>query len=178
MVNVSIARRYARALLDVAGAQADEVLQQLEALTASVQSSSELNDLLSNPAYNREQRAKVMTAVLAAVKVTAPALVKTVSLLNDRNRLGSLQDIARLYRTLVDQRVGRVRGTVTSAVALSDAQLKGLELGLEKVTQRDVVLEAKVDPALLGGLTAQVGGTIYDGSLKSQLQSIQRELSR
>ena len=78
----------------------------------------------------------------------------------------------------MDQRVGRVRGTVTSAVALSDAQLKALELGLEKVTQRDVVLDAKVDPALLGGLTAQVGGTIYDGSLKSQLQSIRRELSR
>lgn len=178
MVNVSIARRYARALLEVAQAQADAVAGQLDALAQATSASAELQDLLTNPAYSKEQRLKVVGAIAAAVQASSPALLNLVKLLNDRNRLAHLGDIARIYRELVDARMGRVRGVVTSAVPLSATQLKALEAALEKSTQRAVQLEAKVDPKVLGGVAAQVGSVVFDGTLKSQLENIKRELAQ
>ncbi len=177
MVNVSIARRYARALLDASGASADEALAQLQEFVTLVETSAELRDVVANPAYSRPQRAAVVEQLLKLTGATQPALIKLIMLMNERNRLSSLTDLARLYREMVDRRMGRVRGKISSATALSAEQLKKLEGALEKVTQRNVVLEAKVDPKLLGGLTAQVGSTIYDGSLRNQLDTLKQELS-
>lgn len=175
MANVSVARRYARALLDAAGASADQVLSELQQLVAALDGSAEVKDLFSNPAYSRSQRNGVLEGLLKASPVQ-PALANTLRLLNDRNRLDSLADIARVYRDLVDVRMGRVRGKVTSAKPLDAGQLKALEHSLQKLTQRDVLLEAKTDPSLLGGVTAQVGSVVYDGSLRNQLNQLAREL--
>ena len=175
MVNVSIARRYARALLDSAGASADKVLAALQAFVATLQSSPELADVVNNPAYSRAQRLAVVEGLISASNLE-PVLANTIRLLNDRSRLNQLGDVARVYRDLVDVRMGRVRGKITSATPLSDAQLKSIGDSLEKLTQRNVLLEAKVDKAVLGGITAQVGSSIYDGSLKAQLETLAREL--
>jgi F-type H+-transporting ATPase subunit delta len=175
MVNVSIARRYARALLESAGAAADDVLAQLQKLVLLVQSSNELTDVVNNPAYTRSQRQAVVESLLKMAEAN-PSLSNLVKLLNDRNRLNQLADVARVYRDLVDVRMGRVRGRVTSAIELEAKQVKALEKSLEKLTQRDVLLETKVDKALLGGVTAQVGSVVYDGSLRSQLEELAREL--
>ncbi|MBZ4330910.1 ATP synthase F1 subunit delta [Corallococcus interemptor] len=179
MVNVSIARRYARAILDVAaeGNRTDAVAEQLNAFAAVVGKSAELSDVLLNPAYSRAQRNRVVEALLQAMPSPAePALANALRLLVDRNRLGYLPDIARLYRDMADARAGRVRGQVTSAVPLSADALAQLQQSLQQLTQRNVVLETKVDPALLGGVAAQVGGTLYDGSLRTQLEQMRREL--
>jgi F-type H+-transporting ATPase subunit delta len=175
MVNVSIARRYARALLDASGAAADQVLAELQGFVLALQSSPELNDVISNPAYSGAQRKAVLEGLLTAKPLNA-ALANTLRLLNDRSRLANLPDIARVYRDLVDVRMGRVRGKVTSATPLNPAQLKALEDSLQKLTQRDVLLEASVDKKLLGGMTAQVGSVVYDGSLRNQLQQLARDL--
>ncbi|RKG67393.1 ATP synthase F1 subunit delta [Corallococcus sp. CA054B] len=179
MVNVSIARRYARAILDVAaeGNRTDAVAEQLNAFAAVVGKSADLSDVLLNPAYSRAQRSRVVEALLQAMPSPAePALANAVRLLVDRNRLGYLPDIARLYRDMADARAGRVRGQVTSAVPLSADAVAQLQQSLQQLTQRNVVLETKVDPALLGGVAAQVGGTLYDGSLRTQLEQMRREL--
>src|SRR5688572_15096789 len=114
MANVSIARRYARALLDVAAESGtvDEVLKQLDALGRVVHQSAELRGLLSDPAYTRTQRQAVMDQVMAALGKTDPALSNLVKVLLDRNRAASLPDIARLYRDRADALAGRVRGRV------------------------------------------------------------------
>ncbi|RKH50611.1 ATP synthase F1 subunit delta [Corallococcus sp. AB049A] len=179
MVNVSIARRYARAILDVAaeGNRTDAVAEQLNAFAAVVGQSPELSDVLLNPAYSRAQRSRVVEALLQAMPSPAePALANAVRLLVDRNRLGYLPDIARLYRDMADARAGRVRGQVTSAVPLSADAVAQLQQSLQQLTQRSVVLETRVDPALLGGVAAQVGGTLYDGTLRTQLEQLRREL--
>lgn len=175
MVNVSIARRYARALLEASGPAADQVLAELQEFVVALESSKELNDVISNPAYSRSQREAVLEALLTA-RPPNVALANTLRLLNDRNRLAQVGDIARLYRDLVDVRMGRVRGKVTSATPLDAAQLKAVEESLQKLTQRDVLLEAKVDKKLLGGMTAQVGSVVYDGSLRNQLDQLARDL--
>ncbi len=177
MVNVSIARRYARALLDASGPAADQVLAELQQFAAMLESSPQLNDVISNPAYTRVQREAVLEGLIKAQGVNV-ALGNTLRLLNDRNRLGNVPDIARIYRDLVDVRMGRVRGKVTSATPLDAAQLKAVEESLQKLTQRDVLLEATVDKSLLGGMTAQVGSVVYDGSLRNQLDQLARNLSQ
>lgn len=177
MVNVSIARRYARALLGAAGSAADQVLGQLEAFVAVLEGSPELEDVVENPAYTRSQKMKVVEALLGMNGTANLQLANALRLMVDRGRLSSLPDVARLYRDLVDQKLGRVRGTITSAVTLSPEVLARLSEKLKAITQREILLQAKVDPRVLGGVTAQVGSVVYDGSLRSQLDAMERGLA-
>ena len=171
MQNVSIARRYARALLEVAGANADQVVTQLDALNGLLSLSTELFDVVSNPAYTRTDRMAVLEKLLPLVGA-GTELSNTMRLLNDRNRLEELPNLARVYRDMVDAKLGRVRSKVTSAVALTADQQKKLADSLKALTQKEVVLETAVDPALIGGATAQVGSMLYDGSLRAQLAEL------
>jgi F-type H+-transporting ATPase subunit delta len=180
MLNVSIARRYARALLTVASEtdRADAVSEQLTTFAGTLAQNRELADVLFNPAYTREQRTRVMEALLQAFSPVEPALANTLRLLVDRNRLGYLPDIARLFRDMADAQAGRVRGQVTSAVPLSPDTLQQLTSTLQQLTQRNVVLDTRVDPSILGGLSAQVGSTLYDGTLRTQLEQLRRDLKQ
>jgi F-type H+-transporting ATPase subunit delta len=178
MSNIPVARRYARALLDVAGAQAEVVLQQLEAVSGLFVALPDLLAALSSPALTRAQRHALVDAVVKAVPGLHPGLVNTFKLLTDRTRFDSVPLIVRQYRDLVDGRVGRLRGQVTSAVALKPEQVEAIASSLKTLTKKDVVLAQKLDPSLLGGVVAQVGSTVYDGSLKSQLQDLAQSLAR
>ncbi|XXF77690.1 ATP synthase F1 subunit delta [Myxococcaceae bacterium GXIMD 01537] len=180
MVNVSIARRYARALLDVSAesGKADAVAEQLASFVDVFQKNAELSDVLLNPAYTREQRTAVVESVMKAIGSIDPALANTLRLLTERNRLPFLPDISRIFRDLADAQAGRVRGHVTSATTLSPEALANVRDALQQLTQRNVVLETRVDPALLGGVSAQVGSLLYDGSVRTQLEQLRRELKQ
>jgi F-type H+-transporting ATPase subunit delta len=178
MVNVSIARRYARALLDVAADanRTDVIADQLTAFVKAYEQSPELEDVLLNPAYSRSQRSSVVEAMINMTGNIDPTLANTLRLLVDRNRLIYLPDIARVYRDLADARAGRVRGHVTSATKLTPDALEQLRKNLQQLTQRDVILESREDPSLLGGVSAQVGSVLFDGSVRTQLEQLRREL--
>ncbi len=180
MVNVSIARRYARALLDVAteAGRADAVSEQVSTFASLIADNRELGDMLFNPAYTREQRLGVVESLIRASGPLEPVLVNTLRLLVDRNRLVYLSDIARLYRDMADAQAGRLRGHVTSAVPLSLDTVQKLSDTLRTLTQRSVVLEPRVDPSVIGGVSAQVGSLLYDGTLRTQLEQMRRELKR
>ena len=177
MSNVPVARRYARALLDAAGAEADQVLTQLEGLTTFFEGNHELFLTLSSPTLTRTQRMNVTNAVIGAAPGIAPVLANLLKLLTDRSRFGSLPFIARQYRDMVDSRMGRVRGKVTSAAKLGDPEVAAIKKQLEALTQRSVVLETRVDKSLLGGVVANVGSHQYDASLRSQLLELGRSLT-
>lgn len=176
MQNVSVARRYARALLDASGANADQVLTQLEELVRYLNSNAQLLEALSNPTAPRTQRMAMTEGLIKAADGIQPTLANLLRLLTDRNRFSAIAMLALQFRELVDQRLGRVRGSVTSATLLGDAQLTAIKVQLETLTQRKVVLDAKVDPSILGGVVATVGSRTYDGSLKSQLREMGRQL--
>jgi F-type H+-transporting ATPase subunit delta len=180
MVNVSIARRYARALLDVTAEsqRTDAVATQLDSLVKAFERSPELSDVLLNPAYSRAQRAQVVESLIQLAGNLDPILSNTLRLLVERNRLIYLPDVARAFREMADARAGRVRGQVTSAAPLTPDTLEQLRKNLQQLTQRDVILEQKVDPSLLGGVAAQVGSVLYDGSLRTQLEQMRRELKQ
>lgn len=178
MSNVPVARRYARALLDAAGANADQVLEQLETLTGFFEKNAEIFAVLSSPALAKSQRMSVAQAVITSAPGLHPTLANLLKLLTDRSRFSALPFIARQFRDLVDARMGRVRGKVLSAAKLGDEQVAAIKKSLESLTQRSVVLETSVDASLLGGVVAQVGSQTYDGSLKSQLMELGRKLQQ
>jgi F-type H+-transporting ATPase subunit delta len=180
VANVSLARRYARALIDVAMAshKLDRFGEQLHALVRVISAHEGLSDVLVNPAYGRSQRMAILEAVLKAMGGVEPEVANFVRLLVDRNRIGALADMARVYSDLADARAGRIRGRVISAVPLPSELVRRISQILEAITQRKVVLEVRIDPSILGGVSAQVGSVLYDGSLRTQLEELRRVLRR
>jgi len=179
MANIALARRYARALLEVATEEnsVDVVGERLQELSAALAQSPELTGVLSSPSYDRGTRLGVLNAVLAQAGQVPASLGNTLKLLNDRNRLGALPELATAFRELSDERAGRVRGTVTSAVPLSPTLVSSITADLAKLSGKQVVVETQVDPSLLGGVAAQVGSTLYDGSLRTQLKAMKQQLT-
>jgi len=172
----SIARRYARALFDLAVEEGrfEETGKELAAIRAGLESDPTLDAALRSPS-TREQRQGLAEALIAALKPSV-SLANTLRLLADRGRLAELPTIEAVYRTFADEKAGRVRARVTSAVVLTDDAAAKLRVALSAATKREVVLERAVDPAILGGVVAQVGSQLFDGSIKNQLSQLKRQL--
>lgn len=180
MATVSIARRYARALLEAEspGGALGRSAEQLWVLGAALKGSPELLQVFSNPQFGSVQRLAVANKLLETLGEVSPALGGMVRLLVERDRALLIADVARLFRDMVDAKEGRVRGEVTTAAPLAPDLLERLEQALERAVQRDVVLQAKVDPSLLGGVQARVGSMSFDGSLRTQLEDLRQQLKR
>jgi F-type H+-transporting ATPase subunit delta len=177
LIASSVARRYARALLSLGLEEGrfEQYGDEIEAVVQAMKDSRELGFLFANPGYALKQRQGAVDAVEGALKLS-PVTVNFLRLLVDRQRIGDLAQIARSYRAMVDQQAGRVRATVISAGPLSEDELGRLREALGRMTGRSIVLEAKTDAALLGGVVARVGTTMLDGSLRTQLERMRDEL--
>lgn len=179
MITGSLGRRYAKAILALGTEQnnLDRVGADLRGLAAAMKTSPELVSALSNPAIRRADRKKVIDALLG--KLGATQLTKTViSLLLDRERLGSLPSISRELDAMIEARAGKVSAEIVSAQPLSKAQLDSIVATLEKISGKHVEVEKREDPALLGGVVAKLGDTVYDGSLRTQLRTLRDDLAR
>jgi F-type H+-transporting ATPase subunit delta len=173
----SIARRYARALFELAVEESrfEEVGRELAQASQALMSDPELKAILKNPSVAREEKIRLAEAVIAALKAS-PVVANTIRLLVHRARLGDIELIEQAYRALADARAGRLRAHLVSAVVLDSEASERIGSSLRAATQRNVVLDQSVDPALLGGVVATVAGTVYDGSLKTQLEDLKRQL--
>jgi len=177
MVNVSVARRYARALLEASAPDAVvAIVEQLNALSGLAATNPAVADIFQNPAYSRAQRHAVIEGLIQLLGPKSPTLPNFLRLLVDRHRLAMLPDIARLFRDMADEKAGRIRGTVVSAVALDPQSIRELEQTLSRLVQKQVVLDTRVDRDVLGGVSTQVGSVVYDGTLRTQLDDLKRAL--
>ncbi len=179
MLMGSIARRYAKALFSLAveTKRVESWAKSLEALREAVESSPDLRDVLSNPIYSKEQRRPLVEKLAAALKLDAePA--NLLFLLGDRNRLAYLPAVVETFRELADRHLGRVRARVTSAVKLDEAAAQAIADRLSQATQAKVLLERAVDPDILGGVVAEGGSLVYDGSVRAQLEHLRRQLKQ
>ena len=177
MITGSLSRRYAKALLEIGIAQQtyDALGKELERAVDTLRSSPELRNALENPIFSIEKRKLIMDELSRRL-----ALSKTVRnfimLLLDKGRIARLPDISRVYRGLVDEHAGRVRATVVSARPLDPMLETRLKTALEKQSGKVVIFEKREDPSILGGLITQLGDTLYDGSVRTQLQELREEL--
>jgi F-type H+-transporting ATPase subunit delta len=179
VIDAGVARRYARALLalGIEEGRHEELGAELQSVLALIAQNKEAGWILTNPGYSAELRRTAVDAVTSAIKASK-VLGNFLRLLVDRQRFADLPAIARAYGALLDQKLGRVRATVTSAQPLAPDEVQKLRDAIAKMTGSTIVLEAKTDQQLLGGLVTQVGATQYDGSLKTQLERLRDDLKR
>jgi len=175
----AVATRYARALADVvtsAGLDATAVLGQLKDFEAAVASSTDLKNVLASPAVaNPKKRAVV--AQLATPLGLSEKVRNFLYVLIDHRRVGLLGTIGQAFEAVMDERMGRVRADIASAQPLTDEQKAQVLAQLTRLSGRQVRPEFSIDASLVGGLTARIGSTIYDGSVRGRLEAMRRRLA-
>ncbi len=172
------ANRYAKALFDVAVAEHNDLAQvdrDLQALVAMMNESPDLARASGRSGVTEAVRKSLMEAVADTMGLVAP-VKKLLVLLAESRKLNLVPDLAIAYRERLLTHQNIVRAEVTSAVALSPERTKALAESLGKVTGKQVDLSVSVDPELLGGVVAKIGSTVYDGSVRTQLQRMHAEL--
>jgi F-type H+-transporting ATPase subunit delta len=177
MIVGSVARRYARAIFAVAEEQGalDQIGAELQ-LLGVVAEDPQIAAALANPLLSATARRGLAGTIAENLKLS-PATRNFISLLADHRRLDQLVGIAREFTRILDRRMNRVRATITSAAPLDDAQRRKLIAAFERKLGRTVVAEMAVNPQLLGGVVVDVEGTVYDGSVRTQLQSLANRIA-
>ena len=178
MIDGVVVRRYAKALFELCSADgsAEAVGEELSRLRGVFLEIPELKELLSNPAYTRAERREIADAVLSTGLGASDVLRNFVGVLIENGRVRGIPEVADRYQEMADEAAGRAQVIVKSASPLSDAVRSRLEEGLSRVTGKRVTVEIEIDPSLIGGLCARVGGVVFDGSIRAQLDAMQEEL--
>lgn len=169
------ARRYARAVFEIAleRKELDRWQTDLKEIAQLGQDAAFIA-LMENPKVGFEKKAKILAKLLGD---TNPLALNLVYLLVSRGRFAMIGDIAQEYQRLLDGYRGIEHAEVITAVPLDDKEKKKLEEHLGKVVGKKVTLTASVDPSLVGGMIARVGGKLLDGSTHSRLLALKKELA-
>jgi F-type H+-transporting ATPase subunit delta len=172
-IQASLSGRYAVALFDLArDANAlDGVAESLAALKAALAQSPDFRGLITSPVLSRDAAAKAIAAVAASMGLD-PLTTKFLGVLAANRRLSQLPAMIRAYETLLSNHKGETLAEVTSAYPLTPAQVDALGKALKTRVGRDVAVEAKVDPAILGGLVVKIGSQMIDSSIRTRLNSL------
>jgi F-type H+-transporting ATPase subunit delta len=173
----ALARRYARAILDLASeqSQVDQVGTELREFAAAWAANDELRSVFANPDVAPAMRKAVLSELTTAAGLSQLTR-NSILYLADKKRLPALPDIARAYLELAERASGTVRAEVTSAAPLSDAYCAQLQKTLEQVTGHKVSIEKKTDPSLIAGVVTKVGDRVFDGSIRTRLADLKESL--
>jgi len=169
--------RYARALLDIARQQSDpaKVQQDLVAVLAAVRGHADLAAVLSSRNVPEAARRSIIVAVAEKLGAAQP-VVKLMGLLAERRRLDLLPDLAAAYHERLLDYQNVVQAEVRTAAPLAPESTTAIEASLARATGKQVIMHVTVDPSLMGGVVARVGGTVYDGSVRTQLRKMRDQL--
>ncbi len=178
MVSV-VASRYARALVDVVvstnidGAQ---VLGELRSVEQLIAGAEELRIALASPAVSPSKKHAVMKRLLDEMRLTQTTH-NFVYVVIEHRRAHEFSSIVDAYEQLLDERMGLVAADVRSAQALTDSQRQAIETQVSRLAGKKAKLKFSTDPALIGGVVARVGSTVYDGSVRGQLDRLKARLA-
>ena len=175
----SVASTYARAFADVvlgAHLDANRALAELRAIASLLNQSSELRRVWENPAIPADQKRRVLDAIVARDGISKQVR-NLVAVLIDHRRVHFLEPVIRQLEKELDARLGFAEADITSARELGDAEKREFETQVQKLTGMKVRAHYMQDAALLGGAVLRVGSTIYDGSVKGQLERMKEAIS-
>jgi F-type H+-transporting ATPase subunit delta len=176
---VAVAGRYARALADLAGRDP----RHLEALAVEVDllarvfgAEGRLPGFLASPKVKREEK-DALLATLAEKAKLSELTRRFLGVIVENGRLAALPDIAAAFGEIRDAALGIVPAETTVAVRLTEEEETALRSALEKLTGRKIRLSVSVDPEVLGGARTRIGSRVYDGTLRSRLETLRRRLA-
>lgn len=175
----AVSSRYARAFVDVVfdtKLDAQKIVAQLQQFVAMYEGSDDLRKIWSSPAVPAEQKRALLDKIVGQMGDVPRALRNFIAVLIDHTRIAILPDIARHFETELNTRLGRVEAEVTSSRPLSEGERQALVAQVIKTTGKQVSAKYAIDATLLGGAIVRVGSTVYDGSVRGQLQKIRQEL--
>jgi len=172
-IQASLAGRYATALFGLARdeQQLDAMTRSLDSIEAALAESRDLRALVSSPLVGRADAAKAIAALIPTLAVD-PITARFLAVLAANGRLAELSNVIRAARGLAAAHRGETTAEVTSAHSLDDGQIARLKASLKARVGRDVLIDAKVDPALLGGIVVRLGSQMIDASIKTKLNTL------
>jgi len=173
----AVARRYAVALADVVSerGEAQEVREELSAWVSMMNSSTQLLEVFRHPTIPHEQKRALLNELIRRSRVR-PTTANFLQVLLHNHRLADLAEINRQFAKELDRRSGVVTAQVTTARPVSADVQESLRARLGELTGSKVRLQFGVDEELIGGVVTQIGSTVYDGSVRSQLSRIKRKM--
>ena len=173
-----LAQRYAAALADVALEQdaAEPIRKNLDEFCAALEGSPDLGNFLISPAVSGENKQAVIEKI--AARIGAGKVFRNFLLVvSDNRRTGLLPEIASAFHSVLLERMGVAEAQVTSAAELTAGQKKQLNAALERLTGKKVEARYSLAPALMGGAVVRIGSTVYDGSVREQLDRLRSRLA-
>jgi F-type H+-transporting ATPase subunit delta len=172
-----MAGRYATALFELALEEhaIDRVRADLDQFDALVSESADLQRLIRSPVFPAEEQSKALSAVLERAGIGGLA-ARFLRFVATNRRLFAARDMIRGFRKLVAAHKGEVEASVTVAERPSEAHLAAIKDALKAVTRKDVQIDVKVDPSIIGGLIVKLGSRMVDTSLRTKLNSIKHAM--
>jgi F-type H+-transporting ATPase subunit delta len=171
-----IARRYAKALFELAEQQksVDQIKKEVDVFGQILESDGRLRAFLLSPQVDKQSKTRVLENAISSR--VSPLFYHFLLLLLQKGRQPLFPEIVFEWGRLYDKKNNRIRATLISAIALSDAQVQKIRKQLAESTHADLVINNEVDPAILGGLVIRMDGRVLDASLAHQLERMRKEL--
>jgi F-type H+-transporting ATPase subunit delta len=179
MKNMSVSRRYARALL-ILGKENDQVDlygNELNSFSQLIAREYEFRQVIANPLYGAQRRKMILTQVLEKMDLSI-VINSFFQLLFDKRRLSFIDSINEFYQRLADEYKGIARAGLVSATDLSSDAVDQIRSALSKMTGKQIIIDFEQDPGLIGGVVAKIGDLVLDGSIKTQLLSMKESIKR
>ncbi len=172
-----MAGRYATALFELAleSNAVDSLKVDLEKFDRLVAENADLERLVRSPVFTAEEQGRALTPILDKAGIGGMA-AKFLKLVAANRRLFAAHEITRAFNAMVAKHKGEVTAQVTVAEKLSDARLDEIKNALKSVTGKDVLVDVKIDPAIIGGLIVKVGSRMVDSSLRTKLNAIKHAM--
>jgi F-type H+-transporting ATPase subunit delta len=172
-----VAKRYAKALVELAHDKnvVDKTRADIASFAATVEEHAALQKLFSSPAFTPAAK-KAVIGELAAKLGLQQTTTRFLSHMAEAGRIRGFRDVQQAFEELLADRQNRARAQVTTATALDAGELGDIKKKLEAVTGKQVEIDAKVDPSVIGGVRAKIGSVVYDGTIKNQLGKMRERL--
>ncbi|MCP5072477.1 MAG: F0F1 ATP synthase subunit delta [Rhodobacteraceae bacterium] len=176
-ISSGIAARYATAVFELAkeANKLPAVENDLDALAAALEDSTDFGDLISNPVYTREQMTTAIASIASKMGLSAE-VANTLGLMASKRRLFVLPQLVASVKAMIAEEKGEVTAEVTAAKALTETQQDKLASTLKASVGKDVKIQVAVDESLIGGLIVKVGSKMIDSSIKSKLSNLQNAM--
>lgn len=173
----SLARRYSKALLDLSQEKnlLAETESELKTFSEMVRQNHQLKDVLGSFEIAAEKKQRVISELGAKMQLS-PLVTNFLLLLAQKDRLVALSDIAREFTRQVDAVLGQARATLVSASPASLQLVETIRQALETKSRKKIILQEQVDPEILGGLLLKMEGSLWDASVRGELQKIKEQM--